>query len=308
MSALVAIAFVVASAAAEAPVEVHVTLDPPVIPFHKQARYTIIVHVTGDTDVRFPDMVDKFGGLNVQDIRRDTKPSRGDRRRITETYVLDPIWAGTYPIAPAQVLWGPEAKAVVVPSPALRVRDLTEEERAAAERFEANASPISLPKPVWLRWWFWVAVAAGLAAAAGATFYVLRRRRRAERAAPGRPPWEVAYALLRELDERQLPKAGKFEPYYVDLSAILRHYIEDRFQLRAPEQTTPEFLDAASTSGKLTQTHQRLVVDFLRHCDRVKFARYEPTLQEMEQGFEVVLQFVDETVPSLEPAAQEQAA
>lgn len=308
MNALVAIGCVLAGAAAQvAPVEVQVTLAPAVIPFHRQAQYTIIVDVTGDAGVELPDMIDKFGGLSVYDVQRATLPLKGGRRRVTETYILDPVLAGTYAIAPVEVAWT-GGSAVIVPSPALRVRDLTEEERAAAEQFADNASPLGLPAPVWLRWWFWAAAVGAAALIGGAVAWWFRRREEAQRAAPPPPSWEVAYARLRDLDQRHLPQAGKFEPYYVDLSAVLRYYIEDRFQLHAPEQTTPEFLDAAARSGALDETHQRVVAQFLRHCDRVKFARYEPTLEEMERGFEVVLRFVDETVPRPEADREEAAA
>jgi len=192
-------------------------------------------------------------------------------------------------------------------TPALRVRDLTDEERVEAERFAANEAPVSLPRPWWLGWPFWAAVGAGVVALGGAVWWVLRHRTRAERIAAPALPWEVAYGRLRELDQRRLPHAGQFEPYYVDLSAILRYYIEDRFLLHAPEQTTPEFLEAASQSGVLSTDQQQTIAAFLRHCDRVKFARYEPTLTEMEQGFEVVLRFVDETVPRDQEAREDAA-
>jgi len=295
------------AAAADAPVEVQVTLEPPVIPFHRQARYTIAVDVAGDIEVKLPDMIGKFGGVDVHDVKRDIKPLKGERKRVTETYILDPILAATYPIAPAQVLWG-EGSKIVLPSPALRVRNLTEAETAAAERFEPIAGPVSAPKPFWLTWPFWAALCAGVVLVVCAVMYWLRRRERIERATSPPPAWQVAYERLRELDQRQLAQSGNFEVYYVDLSAILRYYIEDRFQLRAPEQTTPEFLGEAASSGVLSEVHQRLVASFLRHCDRVKFAQYRPMLEEMERGFEVVLRFVDETVPEPKPVAEEEAA
>jgi hypothetical protein len=110
----------------------------------------------------------------------------------------------------------------------------------------------------------------------------------------------VAYRRLRELDERHLSEEGRYEPYYVDLSAILRYYIEDRFHLRAPEQTTQEFLAASSTTGLFTGDHQQMLSELLKHSDRVKFAQYVPTVPEMERSFSAVLQFVDETVPKPE--------
>jgi len=289
--------FGAAVSASDAPVDVYVELLPPVVPFHRQAEYRIVVDVTGDVSVLLPDMVGKFGGVDVADVRRHSKVLKDGRRRLVESYVLDPIVAATYAIYPAEVQWGPEKKSVVVPSPALRVRELTEAEIEAAEAFAPIAGPLSVPKPLWLRPEFWLAVVAVGALAGALVVFGLTRREKAERAAAAPPPWEVAYERLRVLDEQNLPEAGRYKPYYIELSSILRYYIEDRFHLHAPEQTTPEFLDAAARSGLLSEVHQRLVAHFLRHCDRVKFARYEPTVEEMERSFEVVLQFVDETAP-----------
>ena len=50
---------------------------------------------------------------------------------------------------------------------------------------------------------------------------------------------------LNRLRAQGLIEQGQFEDYYVQLSSIVRHYLEDRFHLRAPEMTTEEFLHDA---------------------------------------------------------------
>ena len=52
----------------------------------------------------------------------------------------------------------------------------------------------------------------------------------------------------------------------------MRRYLEDRFELRAPELTTEEFLDVAGSANRLSHDHQSLLRDFLRQADLVKFA------------------------------------
>ena len=196
--------------------------------------------------------------------------------------------------------WG-ENESITVPSPGLRVRDLTEDEKKAAGEFVDIAGPMPITNPALRKWEITGAIAAVLALLTAAGVYVYLRRRKKAHLAPPLAPWEVAYQRLRELDQRQLPKAGKYGPYYVDLSAILRYYIEDRFHLRAPEQTTPEFLAEAGRSRAVNDRHQKILAGFLRHCDRVKFAQYVPAQEDMDRSFTDVLQFVDETVPAPEP-------
>ena len=286
-------------------VEVRVRLEPPVIPYHRQATYTIIAEGPADAGIKLPDMVDKFGGLAVYGSPEFSAENLEDGRvHVRETYVLDAIHPGDYVIAPVTVTHG-DGKTLVTASPALRVRELTPEELAEAEQFNDSIAYPSTEPPVANQWQWWAGAAAIVVLAAIAVYY-WRRRKPVEAAMAPRQPWELAYDRLRTLDQRQYPHQGKYGAYYVDLSAILRYYIEDRFHVHAPEQTTPEFLSEISGSGILSPEHERLVAGFLRHCDRVKFAQYRPSIEEMERSFTQVLQFVDETVPRAE--APEEAA
>ena len=62
--------------------------------------------------------------------------------------------------------------------------------------------------------------------------------------------------------------------------SIIRRYLEDRFELRAPELTTEEFLTVAGTPVLLSHEHQKLLRDFLRQADLVKFAGVQATKQD----------------------------
>ena len=287
---------------AQAPaVDVTVTLEPPVIPYHRQARLTVAVEAPAGLDVELPDAGKIAGGLTLVGplSAPEEQALRDGRRRIATSYTLDAVWVGDYPMQPVTVSFG-EGGSATVPGPVLRVRELTEEETEAAMQFAPNAGPMDPRLDVLRAWWFWAIVGvAGTVLCVVSVLYA-RKRMRTSAIAPPLPPWEVAYERLRVLDEKRLPESGGIEDYYVELSAILRHYIEDRFHLHAPEETTPEFLAEAARSGALSQIHQDLLAKFLRHSDRVKFARYQPTLTEMESSMAQVLRFVDETIPAPE--------
>lgn len=289
-------------------VHVTVTLAPPVIPFHRQTSFTITVEAPADLDVNFPDMIDRFGGLNIYGVPEYSMvPLKSERVRMSETYILDPIFIGDYPLEPVTVTWGDDKK-LTVPSPAVRVRPLTEQEEEAANEFDsAIAGPFLDDPPVYMNWRFWAVALALLTLAVAALIAWLKRKTPEEKSTPLALPWEVAYRRLQELDRRHLPEEGKYEAYYVDLSAILRYYIEDRFHLHAPERTTQEFLLEASTNGIFHENQEKRIAAFLRHCDLVKFARLEPTKTDMDSSFAEVLQFVDETVPQ-EPTSEDVAA
>jgi hypothetical protein len=138
-----------------------------------------------------------------------------------------------------------------------------------------------------------------------AAFVALLRFLRRPRAAAARPPpprsaHEIAYEELRKIKDQDLPGRGLIEEFYVRVSNVVRHYLENRFALRSPERTTEEFLSEMASSETLSLKHQELVGDFLSHCDLVKFARFRPAPRQIENVYDSAVTLVDETTP---PAA-----
>jgi hypothetical protein len=106
---------------------------------------------------------------------------------------------------------------------------------------------------------------------------------------------------LRELDDlaaRQLPQKGLVLDFYVLLSDAVRRYVEGRFGIRAPEQTTKEFLQAARHHPAIREDHQRMLAAFLRAADMVKFAAQRPTPSECDRGLDAARGFVRESTPA----------
>jgi hypothetical protein len=77
----------------------------------------------------------------------------------------------------------------------------------------------------------------------------------------------------------------------------LRGYFEGRFSIHAPDRTTDEFLDELRNATALNPNQQDLVAEFLTQCDLVKFARDEPTRNDLEQLHRFALGLVEETMP-----------
>ena len=302
-------AFVLAAGLAPAQVDVKVTLSPPIVPFHKQASFTVVVEAPAGVDVKLPDMRDHFGKLAVYGIPDHRSEPIGEGRvRTTETYVLDPVHIRDHVIAPVEVTWG-DGKVIAVPSPTFRVRGLTPEELEEAKRFEgAVAGGPGAAGPGYSALWYWLlGIAIAVAAAAAAIFY-FRGRRTVPAGLTAKDAWVIAKERLAALAERKLPQLGRYGAYHVDLSSILRYYIEGRFQVHAPERTTPEFLTEISGKGYFSPEQEVFLARFLRLCDRVKFAQFRPDLEAMTLSFEEVERFVEETIPRSEPEEEAIAA
>jgi hypothetical protein len=79
------------------------------------------------------------------------------------------------------------------------------------------------------------------------------------------------------------------------VSDTLRVYLEERFQFRAPDRTTEEFLVELQSTHHLTPDQKISLAEFLQNCDLVKFARFEPEEQNLRSLHEAALRLVDET-------------
>ncbi|MCX5742916.1 MAG: hypothetical protein NT062_10515 [Proteobacteria bacterium] len=139
------------------------------------------------------------------------------------------------------------------------------------------------------------ALALAIAASGGLLLYRALRTRR--RIAKQRSAYDEAVARLRELEDKGAPTGEDADRYFVELSAIVRRYLELRYEIRAPEQTTEEFLDlvAHNDAAKLSATHRGLLGGFLERCDQVKFAGYRPDREESIASLAAARGFVEDT-------------
>ena len=149
--------------------------------------------------------------------------------------------------------------------------------------------PVDIPDP-WL--WLWVLLS-GLAAALIVLIIVgLFKRKKAAAA-------EVVVIPPHIRAKQRLAEALRFisdpNQYGTEVSTTLRLYLEERFELRAPERTTAEFLVELQNSKHLTLDQKLSLGEFLQSCDLVKFARHEPTETNLRQLHDAALRLVDET-------------
>ena len=152
--------------------------------------------------------------------------------------------------------------------------------------------------PTGNEWVLWLFVAAAALVVAGVAAWFVRRRlarRSEELASPPPPPHVVAWERL----QRALGLIHEAEQFCMEVSQIIRVYLEERFNLHAPDRTTEEFLLELQSSQRLAGEHKQLLADFLGECDMVKFAKAEPPEQELRNLHEAASRLVGETQPSL---------
>ena len=223
------------------------------------------------------------------------------RRRDVVDYAITSLVTGNHVIVTSPgIVWNrPDGTTTQVPFPffAFTVRSLLTDTNANLNNLRDIHGLARWPDR-FPRWLLAVLIATALVIAGGWLLrrYLARVRELAEQA-PAIPAHEAALAALRELLTRGLIENNQIESFYVAVSAIARRYLEARFQLHAPEQTTEEFLREVASARKLSPEHQRLVANFLEQCDLVKFARYQPAQADMRAAHAAAEKLVRETIP-----------
>lgn len=144
----------------------------------------------------------------------------------------------------------------------------------------------------------WVSLLVVLALLAGGGWFFWRRRKLGHGSfAP--PPHLAALRALEALRQK-LTEENQLE-FIVEVSQVVRDYIQARFGIRAPHRSTKEFLEEAYAGEPLLRDFRDELGSFLGQCDLVKFAQRRVVLAQMGELLESACRFVQATIPS-EPA------
>ncbi|HXT13744.1 MAG TPA: hypothetical protein VN873_19500 [Candidatus Angelobacter sp.] len=167
---------------------------------------------------------------------------------------------------------------------------------AAPDTLRDIKPPVDIPN-VWLWVWIGVAIVAFIALVIGLILY-FRMRRKQVPAVPPIPPHIRAKQKL----EEALALLAQPKPFCIMVSDTVRSYLEDRFTFHAPERTTEEFLHELQATNLLLPDQKESLGEFLKSCDLVKFARYEPREAELRGLHDSAVRLVEETEPPPLPA------
>lgn len=138
--------------------------------------------------------------------------------------------------------------------------------------------------------------------------YIVRKIHRKDNKTSVYVPAEPAEVIaLRQLEQLRVEKPWIQKPvkmYYINLTDILRHYMERRYHIMALEQTTDEILKDLKKTG-CTSGNLEKIASILKLADLVKFAKLLP--DEYENGVQVeeAIVFVKNTTPVAEKSVQE---
>ncbi len=288
------------------PVTASITVSPKTPLIGDVMSLTLEVRSSGAVTVTMPGKAEAFSRFTVEKYSESRKKV-GDGETFTQHYRLLASRSGRLRIPPLRIVFvdnrsdseskGLEQELLTDEIP-IKVTPVLEGEAAT----DAVLRPIrgsldeDLGPSLWQQYW-WIGLLVALAVALLSVLVFLKRSH-AKMAWVS--PYERASVALAALEAEGLPDADHLDTWYVQLSSIVRDYLEGRFSLRAPELTTEEFLRVAQSSEQISSEHKVLLSRFLADCDRVKFAGYEPDEEESNAVLAAARKFLLETHSSEE--------
>lgn len=261
---------------------------------------TMIINVIVDKEynVLLPEFGENLEQFKITDYYDPGQKLTDDERMTAQKeYVLEPFLSGTYTIPVMRIaFWtndeGPEDPHILESEDlTITVTSLLDEDMEKLT-IKDITGPVPPPPPD-LTWVIYLIVVI-LFAGSGMTvvIIVLVKQKQGERPVITIPAHELAFRQLEALIAKDYIEKGELKLFYIKISTILRHYIENRFHLHAPEQTTEEFLYDLKQSSQLPEKLKDILKEFLFHCDLVKFAKYIPGPGEIQKTFDTCKDFI----------------
>jgi len=292
-------------------IQVDAKLEQSTIRIGDQTFLNFSVHQPAKAKVGFP----QFGDTIVSKVqvvkagKADTVKDKANPNVITvnKSYTITSFDAGTYNLP---------SLSFTVPNGVIKTDPLTLQ--VATVKVDTTKGIYDIKQPLavsytffdWLRDnWYWIALGVAVLLLAGGLIWYLKKRPVKEKpvvkkAAPLVPAHQIAISKLKELKEKKLWQQDEVKLYYIELSDILREYLEKRYEIKTHEKTTDEIFAVLRCIDIRTDSKNTLR-QILELSDLVKFAKEKPIPSENELSLENALVFVMQTQQLSQPVSAE---
>ncbi|MDR0327778.1 MAG: hypothetical protein LBI05_05735, partial [Planctomycetaceae bacterium] len=236
--------------------------------------------------VVFPLFGEKLGDMNIVDLK--TTDRQLILKAIPQNAGKTPIWAMTIQCGEQQI---------VIPSTEIDIATSIDSTNASLDQIGLSSEP--LPESYW---YFYALIAATVFALLLFLWRYYRHRPDVPVEISPLSAQEIALRRLAELLESRKHESD-VKGFFVELSDIVRWYVERLTGIHAPELTTEEFLHKIAEptrwyTNKNEQQSTRFtgsldtLASFLTAADVVKFAKHVPTNEEIMHAFHRAEDFV----------------
>ncbi len=294
-------------------VKVTASLEKDSIWLGDQIKMILVAEYPVGTTLTFPQLKDSLAnGIEVisRSVRDSSKIGDG-MLQMRQSYLITAFDSGPHPIAPFKFVGHTKITPDTLQSNPLRLFvkvppvDL---KKGFADIKKPYGAPVTFKEVA-----PWILGIILLASVVFLILYAINRRKKniplfSLPAKPKLPPHVIALNELDKLKEEQLWQHDKVKDYYTRLTDIIRVYLEERYDVRAMEQTSHEILtqfkgENSQIKGKLFTGLQKT----LNTSDLVKFAKYTPLADENHFVLVQAYTLVEETKPEQVQAVQKPA-
>jgi hypothetical protein len=283
------------------PLRVTVAVAPAPARLSDELQLVLTLDYEIGVEVKSPPFADAVGDFLVRDFHESLPEIKDNRQIVRQTYTLESMRTGAAHIDPIVVSFTDkrtdketaDGKLHHLETEALKVEILSVvgKDIPSLKDLKGFAGPMALPSEKFSAKAWILGSAILLAVAASVVWFV--RRRRAATPQIVLSPREQAVGELDELWRSDYARVD-VKRFYVELTAIVRRYIERTTGIHAPEQTTEEFLHEVGSGKVFSPDDRQRLKDFLESADLVKFAGYQPNFPDVEQSYHRAYKFVDQ--------------
>lgn len=265
-----------------------------------QTKLFISVHQPAKAHVNFPRLTDTITGkvIIVKANKPDTAYEQGNRNAltVTQSYLITSFDAGTYTLPAFSI--GSESGVIKTNDLTLQVETVKVDTTKAIYDIK---QPMAVNYTFW-DWlhdnWYWIAIPLVVLTGIAGLILYLRKRPKAEpvvqMAKPTVPPHLIALDKLKELRDKKLWQQEQVKQYYIELSDIIREYVEHRYEIKTHEKTTDEIF-ASLKYTDIAGVSKELLRKILVLADLVKFAKEKPLPADNEKSMDNAVEFVNNT-------------
>lgn len=277
------------------PVKFTLEVSPKEPRLSDEPTLTLTIRSESGVRVEKPPFGQAMGDFVIRDFHEPVPNVDDGAEVIRQIYTLEPTRAGKLTIAPIEIRFhdkrvNGDQQEHTIESEALTVEvsSIFGEDIPSLSDLRPAADPVELPVN-YVTNWVWIGLVTGALIVAAIVVWRIRCGRGAsERQLT---PQELAQLELGQIVENKLAESD-VKAFYVELTAVVRRYIERSTGVNAPEQTTEEFLRQIVDDAIFADEEQLRLKGFLEAADLVKFAAFEPQTSDIESSIERARMFI----------------
>jgi len=277
------------SAVERGPVKVTAEVQPANARLSDEPVLTLTIEYEQGVEIEKPPFGASMGSFLVRDFHEPLTKTRNGREIIQQVYTLEPMQTGKLLIDPISVTFtdlrpnGDEkTHTLQTEGLAVEITSMVGDSAPSLANLHPSTGPLDLPTYGSILGWSIVILCIAMAIIGWLTRRHFKLKKVA--AAVVLSPEELAQVELEKLARSRLAETDVVQ-FYVELTAVVRRYIERTTGIRAPEQTTEEFLREISQANTFNHDTNERLRNFLESADLVKFAAFRPRHEDVEESF-----------------------